>query len=53
MKDDADAGGRRQAKRARESERVKERKNSHDAVFCMQHEYLVELRDVRSNVVVG
>src|SRR5713226_676745 len=52
MKDDADAGSGGQAKRARKTERVKERKNTHDAVFGVQHENLVELFHVRSNIVV-
>src|SRR5881296_788869 len=51
MKNDADAGGRGQTKRPRKSERVKERKNSHDAVFRMEHENLIELLHVRSNIV--
>src|SRR5260370_25198397 len=52
MKDDADTGGGGKAKRARKTERVKERKNTHDAVFSVQHENLVELLHVRSNIVV-
>src|SRR5207247_1788240 len=52
MKNDADAGGRGQTKRPRKSERVKERKNSHDAVFRMEHENLIELLHVRSNIVM-
>ncbi len=52
MKDHADAGSRGQAKCTREAERVKERKNAHDAVVGVEHENLVELLDVRSNIVV-
>src|SRR5712691_8954260 len=52
MKDYADAGRGWQAKRARKSKRMKERKNTHDPIFRVQHENLVELLHVRSNVVV-
>src|SRR2546425_10070218 len=53
MKNDADASGGGQAKRPRKTERVKKRKNAHDAIVGLQHENLVELLHVRSNIVVS
>ena len=53
MKYNAYAGGGGQAKRPGKTERVKERKNAHDAIVRVQHENLVELLHVRSNVVMS
>src|SRR3989442_15620540 len=53
MKNDADASGGGQAKRPRKTERVKKRKNAHDTIVGVQHENLVELLHVRSNIVVS
>jgi len=53
MKDYADAGSGRQAKRARKTKGVKKWENAHDAIVGVQHEDLIELLHVRSNVVMS
>ena len=48
----ANPSGCWQAKRAREAEGVKERQDAQDSIVGVQHEYLVELLDVRRNIIV-
>ena len=52
MKDHADAGCRGEAKRAGKAKRMEKRENAQDAVAGVQHENLVELLDVGSDVVM-
>ncbi len=43
---------RRQTQRSHEAERVEERQDAHDAILAAEHHDLVDLIDVRAEVVV-
>src|ERR1700693_3712849 len=53
MKDDAHPDRRRQTKRTRESEGMKERQNPKNLVVAPKHEDLIELLDIGGHVVVS
>ena len=52
VKHDTDTGRRGQTERAGKAKGVEKRKNSQDAVVGVQHENLIELLDIRCNVVM-
>src|SRR5690242_9400454 len=52
MKDNPGAHRGRQAERGREAKGMKKRQDTHDAVFRLEEENLIELLDVRGDVVV-
>ncbi len=52
MVHDSDSHCARQSQSSRESERVKERQDSQNAVIPVQHKDLIQLLDVRCNVIL-